>query len=68
MLAVTELFNIAVNDFDAMKSVHYSRVLVVTAFLVSGIQFLGIRHTEPAIPSQLERRSLYPICDDRTVI
>ena len=30
MLAVTELFNIVVNDVDAKKSARYSRVLVVS--------------------------------------
>ena len=30
MLAVTELFNIAVHDFDAKKSTRFRRVLVVT--------------------------------------
>ena len=34
-LFLTELFNIAVNDFDAKKSARYSRVLVVTEFLVT---------------------------------
>ena len=36
MLIVTELFNIAVNYFDAKKSAHYSRVLFVTELVVSG--------------------------------
>ena len=35
LLVVTELFNIAVNDFDAQKSAHYSRVLLVTELVVS---------------------------------
>ena len=35
MLIVTELFNIAVNGFDAKKS-RYKRVLVVTELVVSG--------------------------------
>ena len=37
LLVVTELLNIAVNDFDAKKSVRYSRVLV-TEVVVSGSQ------------------------------
>ena len=35
---VTELFNIAVNDFNAKKSAHYSRVLVVTELVESRTQ------------------------------
>ena len=35
LLVVTEHFNIAVNDFDAQKSAHYSRVLLVTELVVS---------------------------------
>ena len=35
LLVVTELFNIAVNDFDAQKSARYSRVLLVTELVVS---------------------------------
>ena len=35
MLVVTELFNIAVNEYCAKKSAHYTRMLVVTEFLVS---------------------------------
>ena len=38
VLVVTELFNIAVNDFDAKKSACYSRMLVVTEIVVCGIQ------------------------------
>ena len=38
MLSVTELFNIAVNDFDATKSTCCKRVLVVTELVVCGIQ------------------------------
>ena len=38
VLAVTELFNSAVNDFDAKESVRCRRVLVVTEFVVSGTQ------------------------------
>ena len=34
----TKRFNIAVNEFDAEKSVHYSWVLVVTELAVSGAQ------------------------------
>ena len=37
MFVLTELFNIAVNDFEAKKSAGYSRVLV-TEFVVSGTQ------------------------------
>ena len=33
---VTELFNIAANDFDVKKSTRYNRVLVVTLVVVSG--------------------------------
>ena len=36
ILIVTELFNIAVNDFDAEKSARYSPVLVVTELVVCG--------------------------------
>ena len=36
VLVVTELFNFAVNDFNAKKSAHYSQVLVVTELAVSG--------------------------------
>ena len=35
---VTELFNTAVNEFDAKKSAHFSRVLVITELVVSGSQ------------------------------
>ena len=38
VLIVTELLNIAVNDFDAKKSAHCSQVLVVTELVVSGTQ------------------------------
>ena len=38
MFAVTELFNIAVNDIDGRKWACYSRVLVVTELVVSGTQ------------------------------
>ena len=38
VLIVAELFNIAVNYFDAKKSAHCSWVLVVTELVVSGIQ------------------------------
>ena len=38
MLVVTELFNIAVNDTHAKKSVCYSRMFVVTELVVSGTQ------------------------------
>ena len=38
VLVVTELFTIAVNDFDANKSIHYSGMLFVTELVVSGIQ------------------------------
>ena len=38
MLVVTELFNIAVNDFDAKKSAHCSQVPVVNELVVSGTQ------------------------------
>ena len=38
MFVVTELFNIAVNDFDAKKSTCYSRVLDKTELVVSGTQ------------------------------
>ena len=38
MLVVTELFNITVSESDAKKTAHYSRVLVVTELVVSGIQ------------------------------
>ena len=38
MPVVTEVFNIAANDFGAKKSVHYSWVLLVTELIVSGIQ------------------------------
>ena len=38
MLVVTELFDFAVNDFDAMNSARCSRTLVVTELVVSGKQ------------------------------
>ena len=38
LLIVTELFNMAVNDFDAKQSPRYSRVLVVTELVLSGTQ------------------------------
>ena len=38
VLVVTELFNMAVNDFDAKKSARYSRVLAVTELVLSGTQ------------------------------
>ena len=38
VLVVTELFNIAVNDFDAKKFAPCRRVLVVTELVVSGTQ------------------------------
>ena len=38
VLALTELFNMAVNDFDAKQSARYSRVLVVTELVLSGTQ------------------------------
>ena len=38
VLVVTELFNMAVNDFDAKQSACYSRVLVVTELVLSGTQ------------------------------
>ena len=36
LLVVTKRFKIAVNDFDAMKSVHCSWVLVVTELFEGG--------------------------------
>ena len=38
VLVVTELFNMAVNDFDAKQSARYSRVLVVNELVLSGTQ------------------------------
>ena len=38
VLVVTELLNIAVNDFDAKKSARYSWVRVVTGLVVGGTQ------------------------------
>ena len=38
VLDETELFNIAVNDFDAKKSILCSRVIVVTELIVSRTQ------------------------------
>ena len=38
VLVVTELFNMAVNDFDAKQSTCYGRVLVVTELVLSGTQ------------------------------
>ena len=35
MLIVTELFNIAVNDFHAKKSARYSQVFIATELLVT---------------------------------
>ena len=40
---VTELFNIAVNNFDAKKSARCSRVLVVTELVISGTQCNNIQ-------------------------
>ena len=34
---ITKLFNIAGNDFDAKKSAGYSRVLIVTEFVVNTV-------------------------------
>ena len=42
MLIVTELFNIAVNDYVAKKSARYSRVLVVTELVTSGTQSTSV--------------------------
>ena len=41
VLVVTELFNIAVNHFDAKKLPRCRRVLVVTELGVSGTQCMG---------------------------
>ena len=41
--SLTELFNIAVNDFDGKKSARYSRVLVVTELAVSGTQCITFK-------------------------
>ena len=38
VLIVTELFNIAVNDFDTNKSACYNWVLAVTELVVRGTQ------------------------------
>ena len=38
VLVVTNFLNIAVNYFDAKKSVRCSRVLILTEFVVSGTQ------------------------------
>ena len=38
VLIVTEVFNIAVNDFDSKKSTRCRQVLVVTELVVSGTQ------------------------------
>ena len=38
MPIVTELFNIAANDFDAKKFACYSWMLIVTKLVVSGTQ------------------------------
>ena len=38
VLFVTELPNIALNNFDAKKSARCSRVLIVTELVVSGTQ------------------------------
>ena len=46
MLIVSELFNAAVNDLNAKKSVRYSRVLIVTELTVSGTQcILQVQNT-----------------------
>ena len=42
VLIVTELFNIAVNEFDAKKSTRCRRVLVVTELVVSETQYICI--------------------------
>ena len=41
LLVGTELFNIAINDFDAKKSTRCRRVLVVTELVVSGTQCIS---------------------------
>ena len=41
-IIVTELFGIAVNDFDAKKSARYSRVLVVIELVASGTQCINV--------------------------
>ena len=41
VIIVTELFNVAVNYFDAKKSASCSRVLVVTELVVSGTQYIN---------------------------
>ena len=38
VFVVTELLNIAANDYAAKKSARYSRVLVVTELVISGTQ------------------------------
>ena len=38
VLVVTDHFNMAVNDFDSEQSACYSRMLVVTELVLSGIQ------------------------------
>ena len=43
MLVVTELFNMAVNDFDAKQSARYSRVLAVTELVLSGTQGISLK-------------------------
>ena len=50
VLLVTELFNMAVNDFDAKQSARYSRVLVVTELVLSGTQCNVIVITAGMLP------------------
>ena len=38
VLVVTELFNIAINDFDIKKSSRYSQMFVVAELVTSGTQ------------------------------
>ena len=42
VLVVTELFNVAVIEFDAKESAHSRRMLVVTELVISGTQYVLI--------------------------
>ena len=71
MLVVTELFNNAVNDFDAKESARCSRVLFVTELVVSGTQctcalFDGLRTNFLICQTELFKWILLP--SDRHVI
>ena len=57
MLVVTELFIIAVSNFDAKKATRHSQVLVVTEVAVSGTQGNSSNTAQLASPSITEWQS-----------